>query len=251
MHVIDLVLQLGRLLLRDQSRRTCGIRIGARLIRGQLLIRAIRSRSRHLTLGDIHLMRPRIQTSLLPLLVQCRPLIFRKRCFRQRLGRVDFPIGYENEMPRQGRVDLRLFGRSNSRLGVLHRDRSAIRQLGVGLKLYQLVAYRGGAFWLSGERRAGGEERRGHGYSEEGLTESVGMTNVHFCSPELRCISSSRVPVLCFMSAFTALALDWEVLAAASSASARDSSAYCAARSIFLSVTAVSAEASLVRASPN
>src|SRR4051812_38025996 len=138
-------------------------------------------------------------------------------------------------------------------VGVFHGNCRPIRELGIRLKLNELVAsvHRAGG-WL-GSSRATCEQCRCDGHSNcrsAGDSAGVGSRD-HFVPPVLRFISSTRTPVLRFMSSFTAMAFAFAVFAEASSASARASSANWPATIIRSSVTAAFAEASLVRAAPS
>src|SRR6202030_3846603 len=119
------------------------------------------------------------------------------------------------------------------------------------LQLCQLAAHFSSAVRFQRCRRTGRKQhgRHGHGNERPAQVHAAMVYRVHGLSPELRCISSTNVSVLRVISSFTALALTAAVFAEASSASARDSSANRSARIILCSLTAVSAEASLVRAS--
>src|SRR5580700_4139151 len=197
--------------------------------------------------------RSRVKTLTLALRAESGALILSEAGLSLCSGDVDLPIGQIDSVRCQLLIVLRLFSDAHGTVRLFHRQRRAAPQVRIGLQLRELIARLRGAVRLDRCRRAGGEQHGSHGGCDQRPAEHHAsmVDSGHGLSPELRCISSTRVPLLRFISSFTAVALTSAVLAEASSASTRDSLARRSANIIRCSETALSADASLVRASAN
>src|SRR5580700_5258998 len=184
--------------------------------------------------------RSRVKTLTLALRAESGALILSEAGLSLCSGDVDLPIGQIDSVRCQLLIVLRLFGDAHGTVRLFHRQRRAAPQVRIGLQLRELIARLRGAVRLDRCRRAGGEQHGSHGGCDQRPAEHHAsmVDSGHGLSPELRCISS-----------ITAVALTSAVLAEASSASTRDSLASRSAIGILCSETAVSADASLVRAS--
>src|SRR3984893_10481663 len=251
LQLLDLSLQLRRLLLRVRGDYLRSIRLTAGLVSRQLLLGTFGSGGRGLTLGGVGFARAGIETGTFALRAERDTLIFCEAGLSLRSGRLDFPIGQVDPVRRQLRVGLRLLGGAHGGVRLFDRQRRAAPQVRIGLQLRQLAAHFSGAVRFQRCRRTGRKQhgRHSRGNQRPAQVHAAVVYRVHGLSPELRCNSSTNVSVLRVISWFTALALTSAVFAEASSASARDSSANRSAMIIRCSLTAVSADASLVRAS--
>jgi hypothetical protein len=207
-----------------------------------------------LHLGGIRFLRARIQAGFLALFIQRGALGFRELGFREGFRGFHLAVRNHLQVLHQRFVFLRLLRGTHRGFRILDRDGGPVREIRIGLQLGKFDAGVNGSRRLGRRSRATGKERRGDGGRNQGPAFAAAELERdfldHLLSPLLRFISSTRMLVLRFMSSFTAVAFALAVLAEASSASARDSSASCAATTIRFSVTATSAEASLVRAAP-
>src|ERR1700730_4009170 len=253
LQLLDLSLQLGGLLLRVRGGYARSIRLTARLVSRPLLLGTFGSGGRDLTLGGVGFARAGIETGTFALRAERGTLIFCEAGLSLRSRRLDLPIGQVDPVRRQLRVGLRMLGGARGGVRLFEREWRAAPQVRIGLQLRQLAAHFSGAVRFERCRRTSRKQhgRDGRGNQGPAQVHAAIVYRVHGLSPELRCISSTNVSVLRVISWFTALALTSAVFAEASSASARDSSANRSAMIIRCSLTAVSADASLVRASPS